>query len=458
MLLLKSLMPFGELRSRCLIYDGKREFVPYLIGMGVPAELIYILNPADARSVAWDIAKDINNRDDAVNIVHILIPEDKNHADHAFFVHAIRAIIVEVIMCLHSLNPGKWRLIDVLNALRTPDLIRRVLRTTREGSELCSRYFGSSAASETVGSIIASIDARFLSKYETIACWWARCGRSISLSSWVNDKSILLLGFDANSDAVNLINQATFLRLSQLVCSLPEDPFGKQEQTLCLLDEKRFMGKLAGLPELMSFGRSKNAKVLLSLQDLDGLYDAYGEHKANEMLALCGNVGILKLMSPKTREWAAKLFGNYEAWEDETTDGVSHGPGGTTTSHGTSHRKVNRESILPSEFFDLPPTDRVNGIHGFFYTPAMGAWRAEIPFSFIDQHLAPTDPEALPFVPRPEAATEPVRWTEEDEQKFTRLFDGRNPPKKPDANPGADPDEEKPNSDEEQGTDPLPDW
>ena len=82
------IMPFGELRNRLLLNDSKREFFPYLIGMGVPPESIYIFNPADARSVAWHIAEDIKNRDDAVNIVNILIPEDKQNTDHAFFLPA----------------------------------------------------------------------------------------------------------------------------------------------------------------------------------------------------------------------------------------------------------------------------------------------------------------------------------------------------------------------------------
>ena len=240
----------------------------------------------------------------------------------------------------------------------------RASHNERRGGSI--RDFRTRGPSEMVDGLIASIDARFLSKYESIARWWARCGRSISLSYWVNSKSVLLLGYDANSDAVNLINQAIFLRVSQLVNSLPEDPFGKRDQTWFLLDELRFIGKLAGLPELMSFGRSENARVLLSLQDVDGFYDVYGEHKANEMLSLCGNVGILKLMSPKTRELAAKLFGNYEAWEDEVTWGVTDGPGGRSVSESTSRRKVNRESILPSEFLDLPPVDRLMAYTVFF--------------------------------------------------------------------------------------------
>ena len=50
----------------------------------------------------------------------------------------------------------------------------------------------------------------------------------------------------------------------------------------------------------------------------------------------------------------------------------------------------------------------------------MGAWRAEIPPAFIDNYLPPSDPMAGPFIPRLNAAVDPVRWTKAEEQRFTR--------------------------------------
>ncbi len=484
MLLKPALLPFGELKNRAIVYDGKREYYPLLLGLGIPAEKILILNPADLRCIAWNMARDVRNRDDAVNITHILIAEDKNANENPFFIRAVRALVAEVMMVLHSLSPGTWCLIDLINAMRTPKLLKRVLKTTKEGREVLARYF--TEAVEAVGGIISTIDARFISDYETIARVWARCDRSISLTEWIEDRSVILLGYDANRQAVDRINQAIFQRAAQLICSLSESGESNREHTWVVLDEVRFTGKLSMLSELISFGRTKNAHVVLAPQDIDGLINVYGENRANEMLALCGNIGVLRLISPKTREWAAKLFGDYEAFEiDEnwsSTVGGSSGPsgGGSSWSRtwGWSKRRVKRESILPSDFFNLPPTNRQNGMHGFFATPAMkGAWRAEIPPAFIDAHLPPIDPEALPFIPRSNFAVDPVRWTEEDEKRFTRPPEAKTTPSDDEPSEASDdeskkspPKDKKPNSPEgpakgdkkngekQPGEDPLPNW
>ena len=355
-------LPFGEMKNRGLIYDGKREYYPLLMGMGVPPDKLLIMNPADARCVAWDMAKDVLNRDDAVNLTHILIPEDKNANENPFFIRAVRSLVTEAMMALHFLAPQEWRLIDLINSLRTPDLMKRVLRTTREGKEVAARYF--TDAKEAVGGIISTVDARFISDYETIARIWARCERSISLVDWIKDRSVLLLGYDANRQAVDRINQAIFQRAAQLVCSLPEAGEDNDVQTWVVLDEVRFTGKLPMLPELISFGRTKNAHVILAPQDIDGLIDVYGQNRANELLALCGNVGVLRLNSPMTRDWGSKFFGDYESWETDTNHSTSQGGSSSSKdsssnwseSWGTSTRRVKRESVLPSEFFNTSPT------------------------------------------------------------------------------------------------------
>jgi hypothetical protein len=317
-------------------------------------------------------------------------------------------------MCLNTLSPGKWKLLDVTNALQTRTSIQRLLHTTEKGRATYSRYFNE--AEEMSGGIEGTISARFLYPYGPIAPIWAQCKSSFSLVEWMNDTSVLLLGYDANRESVDRINRAILQRASQLICSLPEDQEGTGKQFWCVLDEIRFMGgRESGISSLISFGRTKGARVIIAPQDIDGLYEVFGEHQTDEMLSLCCNLGVLRLQSPKTRDWASKLFGDYEAWEQDTNYSVAHSSGSSggqssssvTHTSGWSRRRVKRESILPSEFFNLPPTSRENGLHGFFSTPQMGAWRAQIPVTFIDQHLTPKDLETSPFDPRPKYASNP---------------------------------------------------
>lgn len=418
MLLQSLFMRFGQRRNRGIIHDAKREYLPLLVGMGVPAEDIVVLNASDSRCSAWNMAADIKNRDDAINITNILVPHDQRGNDNQFFVLAVRSIIAEAMLCLHLLNPGRWRLTDLINALRTLDSLRRLLKTTSDGQEVYLRYFARDAH-EMVGGIIATLDARFISKYVTIANVWSNCSESIALTNWIQSRKILLLGYDENGEAQDLINQSIFERASRLLCALPDDPDHREELTIIGMDEPVFLTKIPMLFELTTLGRTKGVRLILAPQDVDGFYERYGNHKADAILALCGNVAALRMTSPKSREWASKLFGDYEAWETETSASTTHSWNGkdhsVSQTSGHSNRRTKREAILPSEFFNLPPTNHVNGMHGFFATPALGAWRAAIPTAWITENLSPADPMTEPYIRRPNIVAESDRTTISDD-------------------------------------------
>jgi hypothetical protein len=294
-------------------------------------------------------------------------------------------------------------------------------------------------------------------------------------TDWIKGNSAILLGYDANRSAVDRINQAISQRVAQLVTSLPENAALSRGETWVVLDELRFLGKMPMAPQLASFGRTKGCRVIVAPQDISGVYAVYEEHPADEMLALCANVGVLHLDSPKTRDWAAKFFGDYEAWETDNGGSVTHGktngygPGGpsysTSSSMGSSWNKriVKRESVLPSEFFNLPITNRIDGMQGFFATPRIGAWRARISPQYIDDHLPPNDRQALPFIPRSEDALAPLRWSPDEEQRYTAvvsvpgttLFDTSDSPK-PSGEKDAEPKQKARTTKKRRGS--LPSW
>lgn len=407
----------GGLRARAVVYDAKREFYTVLTGMGIPPEAIVILNPADSRSAAWDLAKDIQTKDDARNIAITLVPNPGQQGkENPFFGEAVQGLLTAVMWALHRRSPGAWTLLDVLRPFATPDTLKAFLQPDPDGRNTYQRYFTS--ALEATGGIVSTIDTKLISPYESIAHLWARSDHRVSLKAWSTDPrpSILILGTDENRASVDRINQAMFQRIVQLVSAKPDlaqDPDRHSDQTWFFLDELRFAGELPMIGHLISLGRSKGVRAVLATQDLDGLYAAYGENKGNELLALCGNIAAFRLISPKTREWAAKLFGEYEGWERDYSFSVSSSRSKTTSwgtvgtdtkgdseSRSTHAKIVKRESILPSEFFAFPKPGPDTGIPGFFATAEMGAWRGPVPWDFLVQRLKVKDPHAEAFVPR----------------------------------------------------------
>lgn len=415
----------GSLLCRAIFYDPKNELQPILAAM-VPREHLIILNPGDARCASWDLAKDIQNVDDAYNYAHIFIPPDASKNENPFFVEAAHALLAMTMMALHYQSPGRWTFADLHNSLRTLDRLKRVLATFPEGRDAFARFF--SGAPEQEGGIIATLDAKFLAPYDSIARIWSRASRSFSVKEWLSGRSIIVLGYDANRLAADRINRAILNRIVAMIAARPDNPHEGGDLTRMFLDEAGFIGSIDKIRDAATFSRSKGVRLVLAAQDLAGLYLSWGKERTDSTLGSCGNVAILRLSDPDSAAWAAKRFGDAEMYEIDTSTAVgtttSTGKGGSSTSHSVTHtvsrRRVKRESVLPSEFLNLAPASLSGGVHGFFLMPGLGAWRGVLDSEFLKSHLPPADPHFPAFVPRSPHATDPVRWTEEREAFFTR--------------------------------------
>ena len=123
----------------------------------------------------------------------------------------------------------------------------------------------------------------------------------------------------------------------------------------------------------MTKGRSKGASVVLGFQDIEGLRDVYGTHRANVMMGMCSSKAILRLLSPETAAWASKLMGDFEKIElRESTSSAGLLRGRSRTQ---SEQRVKSEAVLPSEFLTIPPTDIETGLSGYFVSPWQGAYQ-----------------------------------------------------------------------------------
>jgi hypothetical protein len=221
---------------------------------------------------------------------------------------------------------------------------------------------------------------------------------------------------------MDAINRAIFKRLSQLIVSRPEEE--PPDHTWAFFDEAREAGKLDGLRQVLTTGRSKSAHVVLGFQDIEGFRDAYGEKQANEMLGQCGNLAILKLGNPAMAKWAAEYFGEYEYMKESAGQSVSD-QGGQTAS--TNVTLAQRKAILEQEFMLFPPTTRDHGLTGVFATLSIPGWKGTVPPTTIEERLH-RRPDIPGFIPRPIADQERQPWGEDDETRL-RL-------KSPDVKPG----------------------
>ena len=392
-LLMQSALPLiGQgYGHRALIYDAKQDVLSVLSGMGLPCP-IHILNPLDARAVAWDMASDINCPASALQVASILIPESKNDSN-PFFSSAARHLVYGTLIAFILTGNGQWTFRELLLTLRDAQLLHAHLDQT-EATRFLLQYFQHPG---TFQNIISTVLAH-LAPFEVIAAAWDRAHESISLARWIREESILVLGNDeANRTAIEAMNRLIFRRVSELVLAQEElTDFGPcSRRTWMFLDEVREAGRLEGLSRLLTKGRSKGASVVLGFQDIAGLYDVYGKEVAEELVGQCGIKVLLRLNSPETAAWASRLMGSRELVESRrghSRDYRGSLPSLGHTGESMSHGVVTRRVVLDSEFFDLPVTSPQHGLTGYFITPMTGAFKDHLPGAWISSQLQVPDP------------------------------------------------------------------
>ena len=183
LLLMKSVLPGIRLGSnrRALIYDAKRDIYATLIGMGLPPERIVILNPFDARSSAWDMARDITSPAIAMEIGTIFVPERDEM--QPFFPEAARSLLGGLMEAFLTRAPGRWTLRDVVLALRSEVRLKRILGDNPNTKPLISRYLGEG---DMQSSVAATLDTT-MRRLAFVAAAWDRADSKVSLQDFLRN-------------------------------------------------------------------------------------------------------------------------------------------------------------------------------------------------------------------------------------------------------------------------------
>ncbi len=389
---------------RAVIFDVKQDMISTLLALEAPLSHLKIFNPFDARCTAWDMARDIEGPDTALQLATILIPDNPRESNR-YFSDAARDLLCGAIQVFIE-RQSAWQLADLILTMRTPDRLRAVLALTGRGRDLIALHM---EAATTSLNILSTARTK-LAPFEVVAALWKRAAaqnRTLSLKTFLTQPGVLILGNNQSALApIQPINRVIFRRLTELLLDQNESP---TRRTWFFLDEARKIGQLDGLDDLMTNGRSKGACVVLGFQDIAGMREVYGPHVAEEILGMCGTLGILKISGATTPQWASTILGERE--EAIATRGSSATEmGRLTESEGESWGI--RPLLLPSQFRALPRPEKGKPVCGYFRSaflenPAFRdkVYRAEIAPAELARRLPVPTPaqRALNFKPWPNA-------------------------------------------------------
>lgn len=394
----------GDEDTLCILFETKAGYLKMLEAMGVEYELI---NIHDARSAGLELCRDIRDYAQAEQIGHVLVKSNPNDAN-PFWIKLTRAKVAGVTktwVYLYLTYGIEYGLDDIYNVLvKDNDLLIEFLKLYPGNEGLINNVLTTSARTTLDNS---KIDTQTeLQPLYMAAAHCQKAKRKFSITKFINGelqhyqeegakpKRVLVIAQDLNAmESSRPFIQALFECIATQINALSDS---KTRQIWVFLDEARFIGKLKSLHLLAVFGRSRGARLSLTLQALEGFYEEYGRNDANEILANCGFKTALKTLSPETAKYLSSLFGQTEFYE------VVYNPSYSGQGVSVSHHKqrVKREKVLDSEFLGLPYPSPEEGLTGIFMSPFTDGFKETIPGDELNDLKPPFRNDIADLVPK----------------------------------------------------------
>jgi hypothetical protein len=365
---LRGAAQFGGLRHRALVADFKNVWVEHLRAIGISWDQIVVLNPFDSRCSAIDFSRDFKSKADITALVQFFLAGREGvGGDGRFFDDAASDILHALVLGLQK-SGESWGLADIVAACASLDELTRSLSSTVAGRNAIAAFLEKSepklqkSVFATVKSLAASV--------EPISSMLLRAKTTISLDRWAEGGGVLVLGSQPRYREL-LVRYSNMLveRVSRLLLSRPKK--NPLDESWLVIDELRATGKLPSIGDLLSAGREKGVRCFLGTQSIEGLIDVYeSESTALEIPALCDGKIILRQGSPKSRDYAASLFGEREELYTQRSYNRGQTPDPTTgefrESKGWSYA-VQFATVpnVTATQLDLPRASPQTGLYGF---------------------------------------------------------------------------------------------
>jgi hypothetical protein len=197
------------------------------------------------------------------------------------------------------------------------------------------------------------------------------------------------------------MNQIFFQSMASRILAQSE-PDGRTKPPIVwiIIDELRFTGRLPSLNFLLAQGASKGARVILGFHDIAGLRDAFGENKAEEIVALCANQAYFRAGSGEMAGWVSENFG-----KERVKVPIPAGPGQSTITY----QYVERPTVMDRTLLDLPlprynPPDDIVDLEGYYRTDRVNRYHSTLSaariFDPVDGLLKPKA-DVPDFIERP---------------------------------------------------------
>ena len=272
--------------KKSIIFDFKGDFTEHFLN----EKSVKLIAPWDNRGLCWDIQADIRTVEEAQLFAEALIPEAQGNSD-PMWINGSRTILAGCVVAAIKTKPNDW------NWRTLAEFIQSDLDTLHK---LLQKYYPQAASladksSKTSTSFIMTLQS-YCQPIFNFAAFTTKTTVRFSVKDWVqNDQSEirhLIVQYSTQYAPLGKASvELTLYFATRYLLSLPDNP---QRELFFFLDECAHLN-FKKLPELLSTGRSKGAKVFLGVQDLGLLTTRFTENEVNAMASMIGTLVVFRM-------------------------------------------------------------------------------------------------------------------------------------------------------------------
>jgi hypothetical protein len=300
--------------ERLLLFDAKGEFTA---AWAKPA----ILAPWDARSLAWDIARDASNQLEMERVATAMVRESHD----PMWSSASRQILVGAMLCLARTRGAAWGWADLRDMLLLPrDQLHGVMQAWHPVAALAV-----AGASATSAGVLINLRSFCAPIFQLADAWGSMPPeRRVSIREWALGRSahaqLIIQGHGAYTGLAHACAEGIVGVYASLVAGvgMEDDPANK---IWFIADEAPQLGKVA-LRELFSMGRSRGCRCVIAMQDLSQLEEIHSPATVKALVSLVGTLIVGQTMQGESADALCKAFGTREV-ERPHAPGAGHAGG-----------------------------------------------------------------------------------------------------------------------------------
>ncbi len=298
-----------------------------------------MLNPLDARSVAWSPLAEMRSAADADRLSKSLLPDTDGQDAQQWQLYAqtlAAAVLQRLRECRgRSTNADLVRLLAVAKSDELEVLV----------AGLPAQTLFDAGAAKMLGSVRAIVGA-YLAPYRFLPP--GAGADAFSLRRWV-EQGRGWLWMPVRADLTTTLRPLVAAWIGELVSAVLALAPDRDRRLWLLLDELAALGRVQSLSEALTQGRKFGLCACAGLQTVAQLRAAYGLPGAQTLLSCFSSQLILRAADPETADWGSRLLGDQQLSRRVRSEGSSSGGSHSGESEQISIERV----VLPSEIAGL---------------------------------------------------------------------------------------------------------